>query len=191
MPASMRRKPRKAIPKPKLRIVPAGQRPPILSYRERRDFLRAELARRKRTSVAISLDDTEKRPHIWFGRTSAHVETITKLDLDDVLGVLSCWGEDGSDRSYIPGKAQTYKVYLSYPLSEVVEVTVPPYEVIRKGRKRQRLTSVPYLLWQTARAYREVYRQWKKYGIWGHAIGDLWFEGFEIREDGVTLMMGS
>ena len=42
-----------------------------------------------------------------------------------------------------------------------------------------------YFLWQVAKIYQdEVYKYPKKYGVWGHGIDDLYFEGIILRKIG-------
>lgn len=95
---------------------------------------------------------------------------------------------------------------LSYPLSRIARVTIRPYVTRRlvtiRDDETKRLTkktrvveheemNVGYVLWQLARAYQRIYREHRKYGVWGHAIEDLWFEGMEIRGDVGHVEIGS
>lgn len=44
---------------------------------------------------------------------------------------------------------------------------------------------VGYFLWQVAKIYSdEIYKYPKKYGVWGHAIDDLFIEGIILRKIG-------
>lgn len=76
---------------------------------------------------------------------------------------------------------------LHYPLTSVARVTIRPYTKkwsrTRAGRTTTRAAremTVGYVLWQLARAYQQIYRERRKYGVWGHGIGDLWFEGMQV-----------
>lgn len=51
--------------------------------------------------------------------------------------------------------------------------------------------SVGYLLWQLARAYKIIYKSHAKWGVWGHAIGDLTFEIFELNDNIGYVAIGS
>ncbi len=49
-----------------------------------------------------------------------------------------------------------------------------------------------YFLWTIAKEYERIYAEHEKYGVWGHAIGDLGFERITINEDGIVeLFIGS
>jgi hypothetical protein len=44
---------------------------------------------------------------------------------------------------------------------------------------------IGYFLWQVAKFYKdEIYAYRKKYGVWGHNIDDLYFEGIILRKIG-------
>lgn len=44
---------------------------------------------------------------------------------------------------------------------------------------------IGYFLWQVAKIYQdEIYKNRKKYGVWGHNIDDLYFEGIILRKIG-------
>jgi hypothetical protein len=60
-----------------------------------------------------------------------------------------------------------------------------------KNRERFEM-SIGYVLWAVAQEYKRIYRQHRKYGVWGHAITDLYFEGLDVQKNGnVTLLVGS
>lgn len=93
------------------------------------------------------------------------------------------------------------KVYITYPLSVIVEIEVKEVE------------TVGGLLWLIAKAYREIYKEEEdaykkqvkrptnslnreksngKYGIWGHFLEELIFEGVEIHDNGtIHISIGS
>jgi len=49
-----------------------------------------------------------------------------------------------------------------------------------------------YLMWVVAKEYERIYKEHKKYGVWGHAMSDLGFERITVRPDGVVdLFIGS
>ena len=41
--------------------------------------------------------------------------------------------------------------------------------------------SVGYVLWAVAQEYFRIYRNWKQYKIWGHALEDLVYTELRIR----------
>lgn len=87
------------------------------------------------------------------------------------------------------------RVTLSYPLSVNVTIEISPYTVtlpISETRSRiRKQMSVGYVLWQIAQAYRELYRDHEKYGVWGHALGDLVFEQMVIGKSRIEIGIGS
>lgn len=83
---------------------------------------------------------------------------------------------------------------INYPLRRELHLVVPPYQLSR-GKRSWSWMDLGYFLWVVAREYQRVYRQHRKYGVWGHAITDLWFEGLVLsREKGAwvaRLLIGS
>lgn len=99
-------------------------------------------------------------------------------------------------------------VFIDYPLSCIVEVPV------------KNVKTIGSLLWHISQAYQEIYEEEKKsssftqamgsvdkkghqmickrgksngkFGIWGHSLGDLWFEKITIYDNGnIILGIGS
>jgi hypothetical protein len=86
---------------------------------------------------------------------------------------------------------RTITVDLDYPFDKTARVTIQPYTVIwGRGRKYEEM-SIGYVLWQLARAYKIIYRRHRQYGIWGHAISDLCFEAFELKDNVGSIHIGS
>jgi len=80
---------------------------------------------------------------------------------------------------------------LTYPLSKIARVTIRPYKrTFSRGNHVYEL-SVGYVLWQLARAYKIIYRQHRRYGVWGHAITDLAFECLSIKDNIGDVGIGS
>ncbi len=84
------------------------------------------------------------------------------------------------------GKGKLKKEYsnlifeIDYPLSTPVFVFIPIAKHIAD------------ILIPIAKAYKKIYSDPKKYGVWGHLIEDLYFEGIGIKENGVCkLYIGS
>jgi hypothetical protein len=131
-----------------------------------------------------------------------HVKTVASLTLEQADRLLfvskhemierACDYEDCDDESdhaheavgeiedvnctwweYAP---RSLTIDLSYPLGVGSRVTVHPYTMkfSREGESKR------------------VYTEHERYKVWGHAMDDLYFEGFVISEDGeVRLRMGS
>ena len=92
--------------------------------------------------------------------------------------------------SCLPAREYTFDI--SYPMSgRIARVTIKPYTTKRHGRPMHDRMSVGYLLYQLARAYKQIYRRWKHYGIWGHAIDDLVFEHLKIENNVGYVSIGS
>jgi len=92
--------------------------------------------------------------------------------------------------------ARTYVCDLQAYLSHTARVTIEPYTIrtVREsdGSVRERKSSsVGYLLAMLGRAYRSIYRDHEAWGVWGHEISDLVFESLSIRDNIVTVGIGS
>jgi len=83
------------------------------------------------------------------------------------------------------------KVYIDYPMSKVVEVTIPPE--VRKYKDREDWPVLGYYLKQIADAYGMIYKTMdEKVSIYAHGFVDLFFEGITFYEDNtITLSIGS
>ncbi len=95
--------------------------------------------------------------------------------------------------TFLPTRTLTFDI--DYPLNATARVTIKPYTMSsmrrRRGDREEGLMTVGYVLWQLARAYKVIYKQWRKYGIWGHAITDLCFEGLTIKDNVGDVLIGS
>ena len=132
---------------------------------------------------------------------NVHVSTL--LELGEEASQLISGARDGELVSYLnipPGKM---KLTLTYPLGTPASMDF----------KVDDSTTVGDVLWIAAKFYEKVYDEedsWDTpsspdertgllnrertsgpYGIWGHDIGDLWFEGIRIDGRKITLCMGS
>lgn len=118
----------------------------------------------------------------------------------------------GEHGEAVPPRAQTMKYLelahpgiggrplrstLSYPLKCEVEVEIEPYTLDfhwrpegDPNRLRKDMT-LGWVLWSLARAYELIYAEHEKYGVWGHSIRDLCFEGIAFQDDRVYVMVGS
>lgn len=154
------------------------------------DDARAALNAEREISLHLSVDVeavATLRPsqfHLVTGAWSAPPFT-----LETVVGQKRRVPERPSARGYLPARALTFD--LAYPLSKIARVTVRPYSVKRgRGRAREQM-DVGYVLWTLAQAYKEIYRRHAKWGVWGHAIGDLVFERLDISDNIGTVSVGS
>ena len=90
--------------------------------------------------------------------------------------------------NFIPER--TITIDLSYPLRKIARVTVRPYVRVSSGHKSENM-SIGYVLWQLARAYKQIYRRHAFWGVWGHAITDLCFERFTLSDNIGHVSIGS
>jgi hypothetical protein len=147
-----------------------------------------------------------------------HVETVATLTLQQAVSLIyvreligtkqvrrghgesvpsSILSDNDSQWGRHEFEPRVFSVVIDYPLKTAVRLVVPlmTRKFVWRDEKEndQRTETSPgYLLWVIAREYQRVYREHEKYGVWGHGIGDLWFEGMEVAEDGVVgLWMGS
>lgn len=142
---------------------------------------------------------------------TAHIATLATLSLDQAHQLIFAYDKNGrcglllgAEDDFLPrpkpgwkatplkgkrmktGVPPTVVVDLDYPLSCIARVTISPFELY--GTEQ----SFGHILWQISRAYKQIYKQWKKFGIWGHAITDLQIEGLEATADGrIEVHIGS
>ena len=125
--------------------------------------------------------------------------TLTLRQADAMIhGTLDCSHEPKRQRrkgetsrlsNDLPARDLTF--YIDYPLTQAARVTVRPFRHDQKGHWGPPRMTLGYLHWQAARAYVKVYKEHKRYGVWGHHIGDLWFEGLRIQDNVAEFSIGS
>jgi hypothetical protein len=98
----------------------------------------------------------------------------------DVTRIIN--GTDG--KRYLDKEYSDLVFEIDYPLSTKVEVKIP------------KAKSIADILVPIADPYKNIIYidadKENKYGVWGHGIQDLYFEGFTINENGVSeLYIGS
>lgn len=140
---------------------------------------------------------------VWF-----QVEDVANLTLQQADAIIRACKETGEGRSldhfdnWCMFAPRPLWVDLTYPLTRGVRLCVKPVVWKAKPCKAcgdkhswslHRPTMSPgYFLWVVAQEYVRIYREHKKYGVWGHALSDLGFERITIRKDGVVdLYIGS
>lgn len=110
------------------------------------------------------------------------VKAISEFSFEEsVSGIIKGWGKTTHLMTDLM-KPETITIKITYPLTKGVKITIRPYRCGPKG-------SVPYMklgyvLWCVAREYRRIYKEWRRYGVWGHSIEDLMFVSFEIDDSG-------
>jgi len=118
------------------------------------------------------------------------VKLIAQLSLYQARNLL--WGFHNKVSGYtdnIPMKSPiTFLIH--YPLNTGVKLMIYPPEKSKHGVERN--GTLGYTLWLIAREYKRIYQKYKKYGVWGHQITGLVFEGLTIYENGFAeILIGS
>lgn len=107
---------------------------------------------------------------------SVHVSSLSNIERKYAVALI--YSQDGE--KYLK-KPLTGEIRLTYPLGVDVYLKI------------KNCASVGGLLWDISQVYKEeIYKDPKRYGIWGHSIGDLYFESITIFHNGsIELGMGS
>jgi hypothetical protein len=159
-----------------------------------------------------------REPKVLSGEFSCsyHVATVVTLSIEQASRLLEVRKvirrEDATSKT---SQGRTYKkavhddhstqwaeyetrsliVTITYPLSLNVRLTIAPLteQCTYSDHESEWVSMSPgYLMWVLAQEYRRIYVEHEKYGVWGHDIDDLHFEGFAISENGDTeLWIGS
>ena len=114
----------------------------------------------------------EQQPHAKGGllcnlEVNIHVESVSEISESAADGIITSFaGVKYVNKHGTPTPKR--KTYLSYPLGVAVEVNIVNGNSIGK------------ILWQLAQAYKEIYVDPDKYGVWGHGMRDLYFENIRI-----------
>lgn len=134
-------------------------------------------------------------------RVGISIKAMTEISEDAASQIVSGVSDDGKLFNWFPAE-QTAEVEIDYPLTLPVSFSVI-------------FTDLGTLLWHIAQKYKAIYAEEDatakvpvvpmdergklknrnqthgKYGIWGHDLDDLWFEGVEIENAKVRLLIGS
>lgn len=102
------------------------------------------------------------------------------IQVDVQVAMLDCFK---GDLQQLPPN-QTFELLIDYPLSK------PAVYKIKTGQHGMGLGK---LLQKIGEAYRKVYEEEDKYGVWGHYITDLAIEGIKVnyKTKKITLDVGS
>jgi hypothetical protein len=173
---------------------------PKVTYRqgkiERQDISRED--RRK-----IERDFNQAKPAmIGIWRTWFQVEDVADLTLSQAVRLLK--GKKAGDKSVPVVCADDWYeeefgglvTIINYPLETAVQLSIDPMtRAVQIGRHPERVKKelpLGYFLWVVAQEYLRIYEEAEKYGIWGHALSDLGFEGVVIYEGGFAeILIGS
>lgn len=126
------------------------------------------------------------------------VTDVATLSVGQAHELLHVWprGERSDWTRWSDYAPRELTVEIDYPLRVPVRLTVPLLEIKTAGRRGARMLhrvmSPGYLLWVCAQEYRRIYQNYDRYGVWGHALSDLGFEGIGVsRKGSARLLMGS
>lgn len=125
---------------------------------------------------------------------NVHLETLAQLTLAQAERLVFPFRPNGPSPDDLPALPLIARI--SYPLSRAVDVTIRPYTKKTAseegdGETWPRMTFA-YVAWVIAKEYERIYAAHEHYGVWGHALDDLWLEGLHIAADGTaTLAVGS
>ena len=127
-------------------------------------------------------------------RLKHHVATIGTLNLEQAhLLVMGTGFQRRALERKLPAKPLSLEII--YPLNKGVKLKIFPFSMIDvygDGRKVEgERMSIGYVLWMVAQEYFRIYKHWKRYGVWGHEIGDLIFEGLEVNRGRAQVLVGS
>lgn len=150
------------------------------------------------------------------------VEELCKISLYQAMYLVNGWSRDernDDNKQYMSKRGMVHSLpdlpittEISYPLSSKLKVMIHPYTI--KRTKHIDLSGdchdndkdeidivehdpniymdVSYFLWRIAQEYKYIYKNHKKFGVWGHCLGDLVFEGVKFNKNGTAeLCIGS
>ena len=135
-------------------------------------------------------------------RCNYHVATVVSLTLLQADRLLHDSGDGGDDRwlssdrweSGFGWMIEPIKFVLDYPLRAGCEVMVHPYRRVMiwpDQTAEHQCLSFGHILWCLAKEYERIYREHEHYGVWGHAMDDLYFEGLKVKEGNGHVLIGS
>jgi len=171
---------------------------PKITYKQGR-VARQDIPREELEKLGTAFDSA--RPALigkW--RTWFQVEDVADLTLPQAVKILR--GKKIGDKSdfcsddWFGEHFGALETIISYPLDTAVQLSIEPMTVtVKRGRHPEDVSSqmrLGYFLWVVAQEYIRIYEEAEKYGIWGHALSDLGFEGIVVFEGGLAeILIGS
>ena len=123
-----------------------------------------------------------------------HVQTLSTLTHQQASRMI--YGASKKAQTISEMLTRPAQIRLTYPLSRGVLLEVRPFIPILRtdgfALRRARRMTVGHVLWTVAHEYLRIYADWKRYGVWGHAFEDLYFEAMTVKKGGVVdLVVGS
>jgi len=124
--------------------------------------------------------------------TSIHVATLANLKKDEARRICTATRYrlrgHGQLKSYLDERIRKGKYWsptqvdaiVSYPLTGRYLIYDIPPAIGYYGKPMQ--MGIGYFLWHVAKVYKDIiYAHQNVYGVWGHAITDLYFEGIVLK----------
>ena len=105
---------------------------------------------------------------------NVHVNSLAKSDKSTIAKILHSYNGNRYFNPPIDSIA-----YITYPLGVRIALDTGLHK------------NVGELLWNISQVYKYIYKNPSEYGIWGHNIEDLFFEGIKVYERGITFQIGS
>lgn len=153
----------------------------------------------------MTKEKENKEVHFYRLDVNVHVESLSEIDKEIASNIISGYDEQKKRIvKYLLNGPVTGVCHISYPLTNPVDLPIIDANTIGD------------ILWDISMKYREIYeieeesattkttpidertglinrnRTDGKYGIWGHDLSDLYFEGLSIHEDGqIEIHIGS
>lgn len=126
-------------------------------------------------------------------KVDASIDIVGSLTITQALMTLRAVADEpaplrGELTAWWPGTADAVTVYLTYPMGRTARVQIEPFRVRDEGAYTR--TSLSYVLWQAARAYRVIYRQQRKYAVDPIPLHQLWFTRVGVTADGARAVLG-
>lgn len=118
-----------------------------------------------------------------------HVKIVATLSPDQADLLVGIPPRDGDIwHTWYGFEPRDLVVVIDYPLDEPVKRLIPTERYVHPSG----IASFGRFLLAVAEEYMEIYRNPEKYGVFGHGMGDLYFEKVTVRKDGtVELSIGS
>lgn len=140
-------------------------------------------------------------------KVNYHVATVASLTVEQACRIMSAarvrsdWRTPvgRQNDTWFEFEPSTLTLTVEYPFGMGPKVAIQP--IVRRWPACEacgtpdddRLEMTPgWLLWRLAREYVRMYQEHEKYGVWGHAITDLYFETIQVEIGGAAHVgMGS
>lgn len=156
LPKRLRQKPKIVPAKIKMEMLPEGT-PPLVTRKDKTHEFCCDI--HVETLASLSLYQANR--------------VVTACDKNGCCGLLlgrkddflprkkDCSGRPTSGKCKKPKIPPTVVVDLYYPLSKTARVTIPPFKQNGPSQSWGAIT------WSIAQVYKQIYKEWKKWNVWG------------------------